>query len=143
MKELEISEAFRAQFAADSTFTGVSCRNDLDSGTVVIPGLIFAVTTKPLNNTGTALEYQLTIWAESLAEKQADSDPEPGLVHRTLVDAVRAKLHGTGKDTLLAALNGEEVFSWRGWTANQEGNQGVEAHHFRTPLCADGVVLVL
>lgn len=142
MKELEISEKLRAQFAADGAFAAVDCRNDLDAGTVVIPGLVFSVTTKALNGSGTALEFELAVIVESRAEKAEPTDAEPGLAHRQLVDTVRAKLHGTGKASLLTALNTAGAFAWRGWTATQS-NPGTEAHHFRTPVCAEGVVLVL
>jgi hypothetical protein len=143
MKELEISEKLRAQFAADNAFAGVDCSNDLDSGTIALPGLMFSVTAKPMYGGGSAIEFELVIWAESRAEKTQPSDPEPGLAHRQLVDAVRAKLHGAGKSALLTALNLAGGFTWRGWVASQPSNPGTEAHHFRTPVCAEGVVLVV
>ena len=130
MKELEISERFRALFAADGAFTGVACNNDLTSQTVAIPSLVFVVTTKPMTASGSALDFTLTVWVESRAE------------HRNLVDAVREKLLTTGKSALLSALNTAGGFDWRGWCAH-DGDESVNGHQFRTPVSIQGIVLVL
>lgn len=142
MKALELTEALRAAFAADSAFAGVACHNDLTADTIARPALVFAMQTKAINDAGTALTFALTIWVETAAEKRASTDPDPGLVHRELTELVREKLHGTGKAALLAALNLAAAFDWRGWSAT-ESDPGIETHHFRTPIPAAGVVVVL
>lgn len=142
MKALEISAAIRAQFEADGDFSGVTMFDDVGSGAMVRPCLIFDVHTKSLNGIGSALAWTLTVWIESIAEKKAESDPDPITAYKALTALVHAKLFGTGKSALLSALNTAGIFAWRGWSAS-ESDPGIEAHHFRTPLAAAGTVLVL
>lgn len=137
MKALELSEAFRAAFDADSAFAGVPCLNDIGTAEITLPCLIFKVDDKPLNGNGTALTYALAVWIESSADVAT-----PREAHAALMSLVRTKLHGTGKAALLAALNTAAAFDWRGWSAADDA-PGIEAHHFRTSICATGTVLVL
>ncbi len=143
MKAFEIAESFRVLFAAAPTFTGVLCRNE-QSGEKGLgcPALIFSVTDKALNSSGSALSYTLTIWVESVADRAAESDPTPQSLHAARVDAVRALLLGTGRSGLLTALNAVGAFDFRGWDA-AESDPGIEDRYFRTPVSVTGTVLVL
>jgi len=88
------------------------------------------------------MEFGLFVWAESPAEKREASDPEPETAHIALVEKVRAKLHGTGKAALLTALNSAGGFTWKGWVAATPNQPGIEMSHFRTPVCAEGIVFI-
>ena len=142
MKALDLAEKFRAAFDADATFNGITCLNDVSSDTIARPALIFAVKTEPMNDKGTALTFGLEISVESPAEKRAAADPDPRVTHATLVEAVRTKLHGSGKAALISALNTAGTYSWRGWSA-AESEPGIADNHLATPISAIGTVLVL
>ena len=132
--------------AVDITDTGTgthtvsrcfACLNDLGDTPITLPCLIFRVDDKPLNSDGTALTFTLSVWAETSADGTT-----PRESHAALVALARTKLHGTGKAALLAALNAAEEFDWRGWNAADDA-PGLQAHHYRTSICATGAVLVL
>lgn len=142
MKALDLAEKFRAAFDADAAFNGITCLNGVSSDTIARPALIFAVKTEPMNGTCSALTFGLEISVESPGEKRAAADPDPRVTHAALVEAVRTKLHGTGKAALLGALNTAGTYSWRGWSA-AESDPGIEENHFATPVAAMGTVLVL
>lgn len=134
---LELAEHFLAAFDADAAFENVGCFGDLATGDIARPCLIFKVESIPQNATGTALEFTLHIWVESSADI-ADA----ATAHKTLIAAVRAKLHGTGKAALLAAVNASGDFDFHGWSSAPEA-PGIEGNHFRSSVVAVGSVDVL
>lgn len=145
MKAYEIARGFADVFGADDPLANGAIYVIEQSGEpFALPAVIFAVTVKAMNDRGSALAYVLTVWVESSADRQAESDPDPALVHAANVEAVRQKLNGTGKNGLLASLNDQGVygFDFRNWSA-VESDPGLEAHHFRTPVSIAGVALAL
>lgn len=141
MKALEIAELFRAAFAADGSIVGL-CVNEQSTADYTRPAAVFAVTTKALNGSGSALTYTLALSVESPADKRADTDPDPATAHAARVEAARAKLLGAGKAALLTALNAAGTFDFRGWDA-ADSDPAVTDKHFATPLNIAGVCLVL
>ena len=143
MKAHEIAKAFADIFAADEVIDGYFAVEQ-SGETLTRPALIFECTTRALTDTGKALTYVLTIIAESNAEKAQASDPDPADAHSANVEAVRQKLHGTGKANLLQQLNFAAPYGidFRNWSAI-ESDPALESHHFRTPLSIAGVTLVL
>jgi len=142
MKAYEIADTFRAAFAGDATFTGKTVAVAQTGIRPTRPSITFECTSLPMNASGSALNYTLHAWVESNADKAVPTDPDPGIAHGALVDAVRAKLVGTGKSTLLDALNALAVFDFRGWSASQS-EPAISDLHFRTPISIAGTLLVL
>jgi len=145
MKAYEIAKAFADICAADSVIDPAYFAIEQSGETFALPALIFAVTTKAMNDSGKALSYVLTAVVESRADKAQPSDPDPALDHADRVEAVRQKLHGTGKANFLQQLNSGGFpygFDFRNWSA-VESNPEIEAHRFRTPLSIAGVALIV
>lgn len=140
MYAFQIAEAFRGAFNADPAFTGVTCHNLQSGDNYQTPILGFECKTKALNSTGSAFTYTLHVWVESNASRRLPTDPEPGGVHGTRVDAVRAKLLGAGKAALLEALQGG-IFDFRNWSAS-ESDMETHLSAFRTPVTITGTCLV-
>jgi hypothetical protein len=136
-KAHEISELFRAAFVGDSTFSGVTCLNDIGADNFTMPALVFKVEDVPLNSTATAYDFTLTIHVETTADG-ADALPN----HNALKDNVVAMLFGDARADLVATLAESTTLSVRGWAAAQAA-PSIAAVHFRTPVAIVGTVLVL
>ena len=142
-----IAQAFTSAFQADPAFAGYCLQNgqtgDLKTRT---PGaVVFECKIQPLTAGVTSFTFALTVTVESTDDRPVTSDPasapDPAIAHAALVDLVRAKLLGSGRTALLAALNAPAVFDFRGWSP-AESDQAVQQGHLKTPLMLNGIALV-
>jgi hypothetical protein len=140
MNAFNLAEAFMARFAADEAFAGLKLMNDQEVGDIDRPGLIFAVTTSPMNASGSVLTFTLNVWVETEALK--NSEPPSGQAHAAAVGAVKAKLIAAGKAALIAELNVSGAYDFRGWSA-LDGAPGMATEHFRDPVAVVGTVRIL
>lgn len=144
MKEYEVAEQFRTAFQGDIAFAGILLHNAQTGDTLARPSLVFDCKTKALNSSGTALEYALTVWVESSADRTLPTDPDPAVAHAARVAAVNRKLLGDGAPALLAALNQLAGYDYRRWTgAALEVDPAVQGNQWAVPVQIKGVVLAV
>lgn len=132
---LDIAELFRAALAVAFPSTYVAC--DLDDNTITRPALIAKATDEPLTTSGTGFHFTVEIHVESSADIAGAKE-----AHAELTRDVREALHGAGKATLLAAVNADGAFDFRGWHI-VAGAPGIEGHHFRAVVSLRGCGIAL
>lgn len=133
----EITELFRAAFAADTTnFSGVPCLADISSAdNTTLPALIFQVTDTPVDMAGKVCDFTLTVHVEGSADIS-----NALTAHNTLVEKVRTKLHGSGKSALITTLETGGTWSLNsGWSATP-AQPSIASQHFRTPIALIGTI---
>lgn len=127
---LAIAELFRASLAVTFPTTYVAC--DVDDDTKTFPAIVVKATDEPLNTAGTGFSFTVEIHVETSADGTGAKE-----AHYELVNDVRAAVHGTGKAALLAAVNADGAFDFRGWHA-VAGAPGFDGNHFRSMVAFRG-----
>ena len=127
---------FRDALAA-LPLTGILVVTDFSSAEKTLPCVTVKAVLNPLASDFSAFTFQLTATVESTADGEGAVE-----AHAALVAAVTTALHTTGKAALLAAINGEEAFDIRGWSA-EKADPAIDQSHFSTPVAINGTALVV